>query len=120
MESYYELLKTNNEVSTRLIEDVDESAHLWTIADAKEGDVLVCPKYAGGTIPNIFIFKDIDIHNDVLCYCSFLKIFFATGYYIANADQINTDFYPATKEQSDLLFQKMKDDGYVWQITSAE
>ena len=40
LQNYYELLKINNEVSTRLIKDVDENAHLWDITDAKEGDVL--------------------------------------------------------------------------------
>ena len=93
---------------------------LWSIEDAKDGDVLVCPKYAGDIIPNIFIFKDIDINNDVLCYCAFLKIFFATGGYIASADPINTDFYPATKEQCDLLFQKMKESGYEWNADKKE
>lgn len=93
---------------------------LWTINDAEPGDVLVCPKYAGDVMPNIFIFKDIDINNDVLCYCSFLKIFFATEGYIASADPINTDFYPANKEQYDLLFQKMKESGYKWNTDKKE
>ncbi len=93
---------------------------LWSIKDAQDGDVLMCPKYAGDIIPNIFIFKDIDINNDVSCYCAFLKIFFATGGYIASADSINTDFYPATKEQCDLLFQKMKESGYEWNADKKE
>lgn len=76
-ESWYEVIDVENKHYS-IGFDKEYMCHLWTIADAKEGDVLVCPKYAGGTIPNIFIFKDIDIHNDVLCYCSFLKIFFAT------------------------------------------
>ena len=94
----------------------EEDVRLWTIQDANDGDVLVCPKYAGDIIPNIFIFKNFKIKdNDVFCYCSFLKTF-ETGGYIANADPINTDFYPATKEQCDLLFQKMKEAGYEWDI----
>ena len=92
---------------------------LWTINDAEPGDVLVCPKYAGDVMPNIFIFKDIDINNDVLCYCSFLKVF-ATGGYIASADPINTDFYPANKEQYNLLFKKMKESGYKWNTDKKE
>lgn len=92
----------------------------WTINDAEPGDVLVCPKYAGDIIPNIFIFKDIDINNNVYCYCSFLKIFFATGGYIANADPINTNFYPATKEQCNLLFQKVEESGYEWNVDKKE
>lgn len=92
----------------------ESNYHLWTIADAKDGDVLVCPKYAGDIIPNIFIFKNIKTKdNDVFCYCSFLETFRIEGY-IANADPINTDFYPATKEQRNLLFQKIHEAGYEW------
>ena len=93
---------------------------LWTINDAEPGDVLICPKYAGDVIPNIFIFKNIDINNDVLCYCSLLKIFFATEGYVASADPIDTDFYPANKEQYDLLFKKMKESGYKWNVDKKE
>lgn len=88
---------------------VDNHFHLWTIADAKEGDVLV-----NGS--NIFIFYSI-VGTRLMGYC-----------------HVNTDdgrFYndigknecfcliddvvePATKEQRDLLFQKMKEAGYEW------
>ena len=92
----------------------------WSIYDAQAGDVLVCPKYANDIIPNIFIFKDIDRKdNDVYCYCSFLKVF-ATEGYVASADPIDTDFYPATKEQCDILFQKMKESGYMWDSEKKE
>ena len=86
------------------------SYHLWTIQDAKAGDVLVCPKYIGD-MPYIFIFKNIKRKdNDVFCYCSFFKIFM-TGSYVASADPTDTDFYPATNEQRILLFVKMKEAG---------
>lgn len=92
----------------------------WSIYDAQAGDVLVCPKYANDTIPNIFIFKDIKRKdNDVYCYCSFLKIF-ATEGYVASADPIDTDFCPATKEQCDILFTKMKEAGYMWDSEKKE
>ena len=100
--------------------DKEYMCHLWSIDDAKDGDVLVCPKYAGDIVPNIFIFKDIKTKdNDVICYCSFLETFRTEGY-IANADPINTDFCPATKEQRDILFQKMKEEGYVWNMEKKE
>lgn len=92
----------------------EDCLHLWSIKDAKDGDVLVCPKYANDIIPNIFIFKNINLKdNDVFCHCSFLNTF-STESYVANADPINIDFYPATKEQRNRLFQKMKEAGYAW------
>ena len=102
------------------IHQLNEDCRLWTIQDAKDGDVLVCPKYAGDIIPNIFIFKNIKIKdNGVYCYCSFLKIF-ATEGYVASADPIDTDFCPATKEQCDFIFQKMKETGYEWDAEKKE
>ena len=66
------------------------------------------------------MFKNIDRKdNDVYCYCSFLKVF-ATGGYVASANPIDTDFYPATKEQCDILFQKMKESGYMWDSEKKE
>lgn len=119
-EQYYVGLDTdgNDFTSSRFLSD--DKIHLWTIQDAKDGDVLVCPKYAGDIIPNIFIFKNIETKdNNVFCYCSFLEKF-RTESYVANADPINTDFYPATKEQRDLLFSKMKETGYKWNADTHE
>ena len=116
----YLLLNQNGQDSYLNKKYVDENARLWTIQDAKPGDVLVCPKYANDTIPNIFIFKYIDRKdNDVYCYCSFLKVF-ATGGYVTSADPIDTDFCPATKEQCDILFTKMKEAGYMWDSEKKE
>ena len=116
----YTITDVHNMTRSYSVKGFDNNSHLWTIQDAKEGDVLVCPKYAGDIIPNIFIFKNINIKdNDVYCYCSFLETFRTEGY-IANADPINTDFYPATKEQRDLLFQKMKEAGYEWDAEKKE
>ena len=89
--------------------------HLWTIYDANDGDVLV-----NGS--NIFIFHFIN-NRRLMGYC-----------------HVNTDdgkFYddigrnecfgfsdaqvtPATKEQRNLLFQKMKEDGYEWDSEKKE
>ena len=102
------------------LEEYDRLHHLWALTDAKDGDVLVCPKYAGDIIPNIFIFKNIEIKdNDVFCYCSFLEKF-RTESYVANADPINTDFYPATKEQRDTLIKAMTDAGYTFDFNKKE
>ena len=114
--NYYELLKINNEVSTRLIEDVDSNAHLWTIQDAKDGDVLAVEPIEGYYLPFIAIYKEggFDFFNSH-CFIGFDGIFYNgdTGHSIDN-------IHPATKEQCDLLFQKMKEAGYEWDAEKKE
>lgn len=97
----------------------------WTIQDAKDGDVLVCDidkAEIGGDVeklPNIvstiFIFKKlINIRNYIHSYCHLYDKRFLglqrTMYYNSFVHNIS----PATKEQRDLLFQKIKEDGYEW------
>ena len=93
---------------------VDTSWHLWTIKDAKKGDVLandhnililkesVYDRYTNGTPYSVKAYCGIkpngnfEIGLDNWSFCGTLYI------------------HPATKEQRDILFQKMKEDGYVW------
>lgn len=91
--------------------------HLWTISDAKEGDVVV--DKSDGTIG---IFQSIGHHPDGgsfndPSYC-FLHCHYDDGFFYAdfeNGNVINSDdLIPATKEQRDLLFQKMKEAGFEW------
>ena len=86
--------------------------HLWTIQDAKDGDVLD----ANGAP---FIYKK---HNKdyVYFYCGV-----NLGGYFIEADRIDTwdnnnKVYPATKEQRELLFQKMAENGYAWDAEKKE
>lgn len=82
----------------------------WTIQDAKDGDVLV----ADDNEP--FIFKgllDTKHPNYPVAYCGLDS----EDYFIVSRSNIWwTDEYvkPATKEQRDLLFSKMKEAGYEW------
>lgn len=81
----------------------------WTIEDAKDGDVIF---YDDGWM---CIFKCI--HG--IWYSSYCFITndgkFHTGYERHAVDtKINGNAHPATKEQSDLLFQKIKEAGYEW------
>lgn len=111
LQNYYDLLKINNEVSTRLIKDVDKEAHLWTIDDAKDGDILT------SCINETFIYNGCLDEHCVSCYCG-LNIggqFYTYG--ISGRKRIwsdNKDITPATKGQCDFLFQKMKEVGYEW------
>ena len=93
------------------VNTLDKQYHLWTIQDAKDGDVLA-------TKDAVFIFKHIDKTGLSLCksYCEV----------IGNSELgLGFDFsingvYPATKEQRDLLFQKMKEAGYEWDADKKE
>ena len=85
--------------------------HLWTIDDAKDGDVLVTEDY-------IFIFKYI-LHGGVHLYChyNFDDEEFDSDIpdaVIGNIHDKGIHFRPATKEQRDLLFKKMQEAGYEW------
>ena len=76
----------------------------WNIDDAKNSDVLASHEC-------IVLFKEIDGLN-IKCYCTFYYMnnprFYIDTLHYKNA------FYPATKEQCDLLFRKMKEAGYEW------
>ncbi len=92
---------------------VDEQFHSFTIQDAKDGDVL-----AGGDW--VFIFRKFHINGFPKCHCHYdltLEEFKVdTDSYMA----CGGDIYPATKEQRDLLFEKMKEAGYEWDAEKKE
>jgi hypothetical protein len=96
--------------------DANKYFRLWTIEDAKDGDVL-----ADGNLP--FIFKKIDANKYSYAYCG---ISVDDGFKIGESDgkfDVWTwmqDIKPATKEQRDLLFQKMKEAGYEWDAEKKE
>lgn len=91
---------------------LDKQYHLWTIQDAKDGDVLTTEDW-------VFIFKKMNTNGKPTCYCHYdteLGFRIDTNSYIATGSEI----YPATKEQHDLLFQKMHDAGYEWDADKKE
>ena len=102
--SWYEVIDSeDNHYSISF--DKECMYHLWTIEDAKPGDVL----NANG----IFIYKKHDKDN-VYFYCGVNL----TGEFICTCvDDIwsnNYKVYPATKGQYDLLFKKIQESGYEW------
>lgn len=112
------------------IEWVDRNFHLWTIQDAKDGDVLSANWREGSNFwERIIIFnkyhsKDVKglinapyvegygntFKNGKLIPCA------KVPYYSTWTDKL----YPATKEQRDLLFQTMKEVGYEWDADKKE
>lgn len=96
--------------------DVDNDYHLWSIQDAKEGDILA--------------FDTIVLIVDHLGTFENRPIIYS--WYFANSEKFHgigpsepdrwevKGFQPATHEQRDLLFQKMKDAGYEWDEAKKE
>ena len=94
---------------------------LWTIQDAKDGDVLACE--SGWTC----IFKTLvnDETFSSYCFMDNTKWFCETG---SKCHTLNKEFMkayngeikPATKEQRELLFEKMKEAGYEWDAYKKE
>lgn len=91
--------------------NIQDRMHIWTIADAKDGDILV-GKIDGDDY--ILIFKQIKdgwietyghYYDTVDRFCVPSQLF---------CRDYKGTFYPATKVQRDLLFQKMKEAGYEW------
>lgn len=91
---------------------VDKCWRLWTIQDAKDGDVLW---HSDSASNGIFIFKEIRYDGKVLCYCDYdSEDYFCLGEHHTCCWANAKILHPATKEQRDLLFQKMKEAGLEW------
>ena len=98
---------------------IDNAARLWTIQEAKDGDVLATDKY----YENISIFKEnhYNIENG-------LGFLFVHCTYDCNNHHLypmllasqEKNYHPATKEQHDILFKKMKEKGYKWDFEKKE
>ena len=96
----------------KYIDDIDKKYHLWTIKDAKDGDVLV-DSYSKDSI--IILYKGIYKERSILAHCGWNGYNFSVktnGLGYGGLD--NTNYLPATKEQCDLLFEKMKETGHEW------
>lgn len=91
------------------IEYIDENWHLWTIRDAKDGDIL-----SDNGEP--FIFKGLDPQhsNSPIAYCG---IDCENQFMVSHGEYWWTsyeDVTPATKEECDFLFEEMRKSGYKW------
>ena len=94
------------------IDLTDKAFHLWTIQDAKDGDVLI-------TSAGVFIYNGNNGGGSCPgCYCGIDTLgIFKFG---VKTHWTGKKVYPATKEQQDLLFQKMKEIGYEWDAEKKE
>lgn len=94
----------------------ESDIRLWTVQDVKDGDVLFTSSTAS---QETFIFKNIDEKGNAKCYFAYdSEDGFREGKYhfIGRVKKCK----PATKEQRDLLFQKMHEAGYEWDAEKKE
>ena len=110
-------LVTNFGIEKELVNERNLStARLWTIQDAKDGDVLA-------NNGNIILFKQISDsarpdYKFIQSYCFILV--HSSDFYLRGTYNLDDGFHPATKEQRDLLFRKMKEAGYEWDVEKKE
>ena len=97
------------------IAKIDSEFHLWTIKDAKDGDILAS---VDDDERHPFIYKgclDPNHPDSPVAYCGIdSKGDFCVGGKKFNNWWTDVKVCPATKEQCDFLFQKMKEAGYEW------
>ena len=119
--SWYEVINTeDNHYSISF--DKEYMYHLWSIEDAKEGDVI---SYKDEILLYKHTIKDYSKHQQInfggfvydCCYDG--KKFIRNGIY-SLIEQDKIDIHPATKEQRDLLFTEMKQAGYRWDENKKE
>lgn len=111
----YTITDTNNMIRSYSVKSFDNNARLWSIEDAKDGDIL-----SNGKMIVIFKhFEEPSYRQRIVAYIGLDN----------NGDiQITDDTWtlgidkakPATKEQRDMLFQKMKEAGYEWDAKKKE
>lgn len=97
--------------------DLNENYHLWTIQDAKDGDVLACED------GRPFIFRGcVDPHhpNCPVAYCGIDSENLFLNDDLGTCWWTDENVHPATKEQRDLLFSKMNKAGYEWDAEKKE
>ena len=107
---------------------LQDNYHLWTIRDAKDGDVLTLSWMEDGNLfEKIVIFKKY--HNEGVnglyngpCVEGYGNTFM-NGKLLFTDEKVpyfsktwTCNLHPATKEQRDRLFQRIKEAGYEWNV----
>ena len=109
---------------------LQDNYHLWTIQDAKDGDVLALSWLEDKNLfEKIVIFKKY--HNEGVDGLYSMPCVEGYGNTFMNGKMLFTDekvpyfsktwtcnLQPATKEQRDRLFQRIKEAGYKWNVES--
>lgn len=112
----YRLISQNGKVEVGDYNVVDEHARLWTIQDAKDGDVLATE--LNGYYPSTFVAIYKEQNGEY--FNSHCFVGFNGEFYEGQNGHTNHSIHPATKLQCDLLFQKMTESGYEWDDENKE
>ena len=94
----------------------EDLIRLWTIDDAKDGDVIVCDSKHGRQ--EIGIVKRY-VAKYGMCFVAYCFVDW-DGIFRVSEYMGSRNIHPATKEQRDVLFAKMKDEGYEWDAEKKE
>lgn len=97
------------------LSNVEKNFHLWTIADAKDGDVLYS---LDSNKPFIYRYRTPSGQAAAYCGLNIYGNFFVWG--TQDCIIILNNYVPATKEQRNTLFIKMKEAGYEWNAEKKE
>lgn len=100
----------NNGDFTSFYSANENNYHLWTIKDARDGDVLV------DDCGNVLIYQEplTDGYYHSYCYCNEIV-------FIGQGGSHGTEHsHPATQRQRELLFQKMDEAHYEWNAEKKE
>lgn len=108
----YELIDQNGLRTSLEYGTVEENAHVWDITrDAKDGDVLA---YNDGSL-TIFRYRLSGLDAGL-----YMSHFLLTDKIELKQTCAISNVHPATKEQRDLLFKKMREEGYEWDAEKKE
>ena len=112
---YYSFETVDAYVDYMLVSEIDSLYHLWTIQDAKVGDVLEFEDHGRLVIGILSYINKTTGKVDVSCLLEDNKFKLGVFY---NLDTVNP--HPATKEQRDTLMKAMNDAGYEWDAEKKE
>jgi hypothetical protein len=97
------------------ITDIDNKHHLYTIKDAKVGDVLACNE-------EVLLFKSYSVQGRISLYCWYngQTNIFHSKEVVDTLITTRNKICPATKEQRDKLKKAMADAGYTFDFERKE
>lgn len=107
---YCTLKDTEGKSYSPCLPPTEDDYHLWTIQDAKDGDVLT-NKYG-----DVMLFKGITDDRHICGYCQYS----AENRKLYNECSDFPNYYPSTKEQRDTLMKAMADAGYTFDFEKKE
>ncbi len=92
---------------------------LWTIQDTRNGDVLAADPWSDYSSSFVAIYKKQN-EEDFDTFDSYCFVGFDGKFYEGICGHSTENIHPATKEQCDIIFQKMKETGYEWDAEKKE